>query len=147
MPRVGTFIATAAAGLALAAPALAAPEFQGRLTGIVIAAALREAIFIEDGTTRRLHPGDTIEGWTLDAVEPNAVTLSADGATTRLSPARGASVAAAAPPPPPPTGRTHQVSEALAQQQRDQAEAEADMMAATAKMQAEQAAHRGNRRP
>lgn len=150
MPRAGAVIAIATrVGLALAAlapgVAMAAPDFQGHLTGIVIAATLREAIFIEDGTTRRLHPGDTIGGWTLVAVEPDAVTLTADGATTRLSPARSPSSAAA--PPPAPALRTHQVSDALRRQQRDQASAEAAMTAATAQMEAEKAAHRGHRPP
>ena len=147
MPRAGTFTTIAVTAFAAVALAVAAPEFQGRLTGIVIAATLREAIFIQDGATRRLHPGDTIGDWTLVAVEPDAVTLSADGATTRLSPARGPSTAAAPPPAPAPAGRTHQVSDALAQQQRDQAKAEAAMTAATAKMEAEKAARRGNRTP
>jgi type II secretory pathway component PulC len=150
MPRAGAAIAFAIrAGLALAAivpgPATAAPEFQGHLTGIVIAATLREAIFIEDGATRRLHPGDMIEGWTLASVEPDAVTLTADGATTRLSPARAP--AAVSPQAPAPVLRTHQVGDALARQQRDQARAEAAMTAATAKLEAEKAAHRGNRTP
>jgi len=152
MPRAGAVIVIATrAGLALAAIvpglAMAAPEFQGHLTGIVIAATLREAIFIEDGATRRLHPGDMIEGWTLASVEPDAVTLTADGATTRLSPARSPSTASVSPQAPTPVLRTHQVSDALAQQQRDQARAEAAMTAATAKMEAEKAAHRGNRAP
>jgi hypothetical protein len=126
-------------GLLLAGGALAAPEFQGRLTGIVIAASLREAIFVENGTTHRLQPGEVIDGWTVASVEPNAVTLTADGETTRLSPAR--SLAAEAPPPPV-APRMHQVSDALLRQQREQAEAEATMAAATAKMEAEKAAHR-----
>jgi type II secretory pathway component PulC len=149
MPRAGAVIAIAARiGLACAAiaPAVAAPDFQGHLTGIVIAATLREAIFIEEGTTRRLHPGDTIEGWTLASIEPDAVTLTADGVTTRLSPARSPS-SSIAQPPPPSVVRTHQVSDALRRQQRDQAAAEAAMTAATAKLEAEKAAHRGNRTP
>lgn len=125
-------------GLLLAGSALAAPEFQGRLTGIVIAASLREAIFVESGATHRLHPGDTIDGWTVASVEPGVVTLTADGATTRLSPTRSLAVEAPAPVMP----RTHQVSDALMRQQREQAEAEATMAAATAKMEAEKAAHR-----
>jgi len=126
--------------------AFAAPEFQGRLTGIVIAATLREAIFIEDGATRRLHPGEAIDGWTVASVEPDAVTLTADGATTKLSPTRSLA-AESSPAPVPLPARTHQVSESLIHQQRDQAVAEAAMAAETKKMEALQAAQRGNRMP
>ncbi len=75
------------------------------------------------------------------------MTLTADDATTRLSPARGRSTAAIAPPDPTPTSRAHQVGDALARQQLDQARAEAAMTAATAKMQAEKAARHVNRNP
>ena len=142
MSRAGAFIAMAALAFTACAPALAAPEFEGHLAGIVIAGKLREAIFVEDGATRRLHPGEVIDGWTVAAVEPDAVTLTADGATTRLSPARSPTTVAA--PAPVIPSRAHQVGDALLQQQRDQAAAQSALAAATAKMEAEKAAHQGN---
>jgi hypothetical protein len=119
------------------APAQTAdPELHHRLTGIVVSSALHEAIFTANGETRAIHEGQQIDGWTLTAVAPNDVTLQAAGETLHLAPQgtpHGASESSQ--PAPPSTSRTHQVADALARQQREQAAAEATLTAQTAKMQ------------
>ncbi|PWR22817.1 hypothetical protein [Zavarzinia aquatilis] len=40
---------------------------------------------IGERDTRRIRPGDEVEGWTVDAILPDAVTLTRDGESLRLT--------------------------------------------------------------
>ena len=134
LAKFGLCLAILAAALGPAFGATPAPEFQQRLTGIVVTPALREAMFSADGRTRVLHEGEQIDGWTLTAIDPHAVRLEAAGSTLNLAPAGLPPGAAESVPTEQPGARARQVAEALERQQRDQANAEAELNQATARM-------------
>ena len=89
-----------------AARMAAAPTvFPRQLTGVVLDPTVQAAIFAgaDKGKGTVVHIGETIEGWTLEAVTPSNVTVRAGHATqvVELPKSRGSSKAAASQRTPP----------------------------------------------
>jgi hypothetical protein len=126
------------------------PAWYWRLTGTLIGPNRREAVFAStaeartdpplDGETRSVKEGDQIEGWTLAAIRPRGVTLTAAGAQATLS-LEGFSpeeeAAAARVRAIENERRDTAVRAALARQEKELAVAQTEMLAATRKMQAQ----------
>ena len=78
-----------------------------RLTGIVIQSDQRLAIFKVTGETRILSVGRALNGWKLDSISPEGVSLSGPGGTRTLQPEGDTTLVRqsrlpAAPAQPPP---------------------------------------------
>ena len=54
----------------------AAPDQLSRLTGTIIAPDLRRAVFASADGPRIVAPGEILDGWKIDAIEPGRVTVS-----------------------------------------------------------------------
>ena len=61
----------------------AAPDQPSRLTGTIIASDVRRAVFASADGPRIVEPGETLDGWKIDAIEPGRVTAKWAQRTTR----------------------------------------------------------------
>ena len=75
------------------------PEFQLRLSGIVIEPERRIAIFAKTGAKPLVRSeGETLDEWRLDSITPREVTLSGPTGSTTLEPKTDPNIARPAPP-------------------------------------------------
>jgi len=79
------------------------PEFQLRLSGIVIEPQRRIAIFSKTGAKPLVRSeGETLDEWRLDSIGPREVTLSGPTGSTTLEPKTDPNITRPAPPQPQP---------------------------------------------
>ena len=77
------------------------PEFQLRLSGIVIEPQRRIAIFSKTGAKPLVRSeGETLDEWRLDSIGPREVTLSGPTGSTTLQPKTDPNITRPAPPQP-----------------------------------------------
>jgi general secretion pathway protein N len=75
------------------------PEFQLRLSGIVIEPERRIAIFARTGAKPLVRSeGETLDEWRLDSISPREVTLTGPTGSTTLQPKTDPNIARPAPP-------------------------------------------------
>jgi hypothetical protein len=61
------------------------PPLGLRLTGLLASDGVEVALVEVAGVQRRVYVGDTVEDWTVDAIEVDAVSLARPGERTRLT--------------------------------------------------------------
>jgi hypothetical protein len=77
------------------------PEFQLRLSGIVIEPERRIAIFAKTGAKPLVRSeGETLDEWRLDSITPREVTLTGPTGSTTLVPKTDPNITRPAPPQP-----------------------------------------------
>lgn len=77
------------------------PEFQLRLSGIVIEPERRIAIFAKTGAKPLVRSeGETLDEWRLDSITPREVTLTGPTGSTTLEPKTDPNITRPAPPQP-----------------------------------------------
>lgn len=67
-----------------------AAPLKGRLAGIIVGPEEREALFVEAGESKPspLHEGEEIEGWTIEKIELDRVTLRSGTVLETVEPAK-----------------------------------------------------------
>lgn len=71
------------------AGAAMAAALKGRLAGVVVSSAGSEALFMETGKAKAIsvHEGESFEGWTVEKIEPEHVTMRAGARLETIEPA------------------------------------------------------------
>ena len=71
------------------AGAAMAAALKGRLAGVVVSSAGSEALFVEVGKPKAVsvHEGESFEGWTVEKIEPEHVTVRAGAKLETIEPA------------------------------------------------------------
>jgi hypothetical protein len=91
------------------------PEFQLRLSGIVIEPQRRIAIFSKTGAKPLVRSeGETLDEWRLDSIGPRKVTLSGPTGSTTLEPKIDPNITRPAPPQPQPQAQPQAQAQAQA---------------------------------
>jgi len=115
------------------------PTWRWRLSGTLIGPSHRTAVFATVGETRAVEEGEQIDGWTVTAVSPGEVTLTASNSKRILS-LEGFSpeetAEAAWQRAELAAGRNAEIRAALTTQEREIAASNDALLAATKEMQA-----------